>query len=166
MASSKQSCNWRRKDHQQPEAEGKTTPITISDEERPTEEQPTDTEQPRQARPEDEPPVQINEETIALTEEQLQANDGTKGEVAANQPVETGESDTGNGPEPGMEEEQREPEGSGEEASVQQERTRVDEPEQQPIQPEIERETGTEQQIGEAPLDSFEQSLLDILEEE
>ena len=78
-------------DRQQQEAEGKVTPITISDEEQPAEEQPTDTEQPRQARPEDEPPVQINEETIALTEEQLQANDGTKEEVAANRPVDTGE---------------------------------------------------------------------------
>ena len=32
-------------DRQQGEAEGKTMPITISDEERPAEEQPTDTEQ-------------------------------------------------------------------------------------------------------------------------
>ena len=153
-------------DRQQQEAEGRTTPITISDEERPAKEQPTDTEEPRQARPEEEPPVQINEETTALTEEQLQENVGTEEEVAATQPVETGESDTGNGPEPGMEEEQREPEGSGEEAPVQREQTRVDEPEQQPLQPETERETGTEQQTGEAPLDSFEQSLLDILDEE
>ena len=44
-------------DHQQQEAEGKTTPFTISDEERPTEVQPTNTEQPRQEGPEEEPPV-------------------------------------------------------------------------------------------------------------
>ena len=65
-----------------------------------------------------------------------------------------------------MEDEQREPERSGEEAPVQQEQARADEPEQQPIQPEIKRKTGTEQQIGGPPLDAFEQSLLDILQEE
>ena len=101
-----------------------------------------------------------------LTEEQLQANVRTEEEIAANPLVEIGESDTGNGSEPGMEDEQREPERSGEEALVQQERGKADEPEQQPIQPEIERETGTKQQIGGAQLDAFEQSLLDILEEE
>ena len=56
-------------DRQQQEAEGKTTPITISDEERPAEERPTDTEEPRKARPGDEPPVPTNEETIAISEE-------------------------------------------------------------------------------------------------
>ena len=101
-----------------------------------------------------------------LTEEQLQANVGTEEEIAANRPVETGESDTGNRSEPGMEEEQGEPGRSGEEAPVQQEQAKADELEQQPIQPEIGRETGTEQQIGREPLDAFEQSLLDILEEE
>ena len=120
-------------DRQQQEVEGKTTPITISDEERPTEEQPTDTEQPRQSRPEDDPPVQINEETTALTKEQLQANAGMEEEVAANQLVETGESDTGNRSMPGMEDEQSESGRSGEEAPVQQERAKADEPEQQPI---------------------------------
>ena len=35
-------------DRQQQEAEGKTTPITISDEEGPAEERPTDTAEPRQ----------------------------------------------------------------------------------------------------------------------
>ena len=58
-------------DRQTQEVEGKTTPITISDEERPAEEQPTNTEEPRQEKPEEESPVQINEEIIALTEEQL-----------------------------------------------------------------------------------------------
>ena len=86
--------------------------MTISDEQRPAKEQPTDTEEPRQARPEEEPPVQINEQ-------QLQENVGTEEEVVATQPVETGESDTGDGPDPGMEEEQREPEGSREKAPVQ-----------------------------------------------
>ena len=153
-------------DRQQQEAEGKTTPITISDEERPAGEQPTNTEQPRQEGPEEEPSVQINQETTVLTEEQLQANAGTEAEIAANRPVETGESDTGNGLEPEMEDEQREPGRSGEEAPVQQERARADELGQQPIQLAIERETGTEQQIRGAPLDAFKQSLLDILEEE
>ena len=164
-------------DRQQQEAEGKTTPITISDEERPAGEQPTNTEQPRQEGPEEEPPVQINQETTVLTEEQLQANAGTEEEqlqvnagaeeeLAANRPVETGESDTGNRSEPEMEEKQDEPGRSGEEAPVQQEQAKADEPEQQPIQPEIGRETGTEQEIRETPLDAFEQSLLDILEEE
>ena len=50
-------------DRQQQEAKGKTTPITISDEERPVGEQPTNTEQPQQEGPEEEPPVQINQET-------------------------------------------------------------------------------------------------------
>ena len=99
-----------------------------------------------------------------LAEEQLQATAETEEEIAANRPVETGESDTGNGLEPGMEDEQREPGRSGEEAPVQQERARADELGQQPIQLAIERETGTEQQIRGAPLDAFEQSLLDILE--
>ena len=65
--------------------------------------------------------------------------------MAATQPVETGESDTGNGQEPGTEEEELEPEGSKEEEPVQQEQTRVDEPEQQPPRPEAEKEAGTEQ---------------------
>ena len=63
---------------------------------------------PRQARPEVEPPVQINEETTAISEEQLQGNVGTEEDVAATQPVETGESETGNGKEPGTKEEKRE----------------------------------------------------------
>ena len=44
-------------ERQQQEAEGKTTPITISDEERPAGTQPTDTEPPRQETTEDEQPV-------------------------------------------------------------------------------------------------------------
>ena len=99
-------------------------------------------------------------------EEQLQENVGTEEEVATTQPVETGESDTGKGPDPGTEEEQKGLEGIGEQASVQQEQIRVEEPEQQPPQPETERETSMEQQTGEPPLDPFEQSLLDILDEE
>ena len=49
---------------------------------------------------------------------------------------------------------------------MQQEQAKADEPEQQQIQPEVGRETGKEQETGEAPLDTFEQSLLNILEEE
>ena len=56
--------------------------------------------------------------------------------MAANQPVDNGQSDTGDGKDPGMEEEQQESEGSGEEEPVQQEQTRVQEPEQQPSRPE------------------------------
>ena len=40
-------------DRQQQEAEGKTTPITISDEEQPVGAQPTNTKQPRQEGPEE-----------------------------------------------------------------------------------------------------------------
>ena len=99
----------------------------------------------------------------------MQVNAGAKEELAANRPFETSESDTGNRSEPEMEEKQDEPGRSGEEAPVQQEQAKADEPEQQPIQPEEGRETGPEQQTGGAPLtplDTFEQSLLDILEEE
>ena len=42
---------------------------------------------------------------------------------------------------------------------MQQEQTRVDEPEQQPPQLEADREAGTEQQTCEGLLDSFEQSV-------
>ena len=123
---------------------GRTTPITISDEERPAEERPTDTEEPRQARPEDEPPVPINEETTAILEEQLQGIAGTAEDVAATQPVDTSESDTGNGQKPGTEEEQREPEGSVEEESVQHEQTSGDKLEQQPPRSEADKGAGTE----------------------
>ena len=97
-------------------------------------------------------------------EEPLQFNVGVEEEVAANRPVETEESDTGNITEPGIEEEQDEPGRSGEEAPVQRNQ---EEPEQQPIQPEISGEAGREQETEEeAPLDTFEQTLLDILEED
>ena len=96
-------------DRQQQEAEGKTTPITISDEERSAGAEATNTEQPQQEGPEEEPPVQINQETTLLTKEQLEANAGAEEELAANRPVETGESDTGNRSEPEMEEKQEEP---------------------------------------------------------
>ena len=113
-------------DCQQQEAEGKTMPITISDEERPAEERLTGTEEPLQARPEDEPPLPINDETAAISEEQLPGNVRTTDDVAATNPMDTGESDIGNGQEPRTEEEQGEPEGRGEEEPVQQEQTRVD----------------------------------------
>ena len=60
-----------------------------------------------------------NEETTANVEEQLTKEAGTTEDVAATQPVDTGESDTGDGQEPGTKEEEREPKGSGEEESVQ-----------------------------------------------
>ena len=101
-----------------------------------------------------------------MSEEQLQGNVGTTQDVVATELVDTGESDTGSGQEPGTEEGQRELEGSGEEDPVEQEQTRVDEPEQQPPRPEADREACIEQQTDMAPLDSFEKSLLDILDEE
>ena len=148
------------------EAEGKTTPITISEGERPAEAEPTDNE-PRQGVPEEELPVQEEQvQTDAGEEEELrQENTGSEEKAAPNRPVETGESDTGNRTEPGTEEEQDEPGRSGEEAPVQAE------PEQQifaeqPIQPEVGGEAGKGESEEEAPLDTFERSLLDILEED
>ena len=153
-------------DRQQQEAERRTTPITISDEERLAGETTKETEEPRQARPEEEPPVATNEETTAISDEQLPREAETIEDVVVTQPVDTNERDTGDGQEPGTEEEQREPEGSREEEPVKQEQTRMDEPEQQSPRPEADREAGTEQQTSEAPLDPFDQSLLDILDEE
>ena len=63
-------------------------------------------------------------------------------------------------------EEQHEPEVSKAGEPVQQEQTRVEEPEHQPLQPEADKAAGTGQQSNGAPLDSFEQSLLDILDKE
>ena len=95
---------------------------------------------------------------------QEQGNTEAEEEVAPNRPVETGKSDTGNRTEPGIKEEQDEPGRSGEEAPVQQNQ---EEPEQQPIQPEVGGEAGKERGTeGEAPLDTIEQTLLDILEED
>ena len=75
---------------------------------------------------------------VGAEEEQLQVNTGAEEEIASNRPVETGESDTGN------RSEQNQLGRSGEEAPVQQEQEKANEPEQQPIQPEDGRETGTE----------------------
>ena len=57
------------------EAEEKTTPITISEGQRPAEAEPTDTEQPRQGIPEEELPVQETQE------EQLHTNVGEEEEL-------------------------------------------------------------------------------------
>ena len=100
-------------------------------------------EEPRQAIPEDAPPVTANEETTIVSEKQLPREAEITTDVAANQPVDTGESDTSDGKEPGTEEEQQEPEGSGEEEPVQSEQTRVEEPEQQPPRPEADKEIDT-----------------------
>ena len=77
----------------------------------------------------------VGQGTTATSVEQLQGNVGTEEDVAATQPVETGESDTSNEKEPGTEEDQREPEGSGEEAPMLQEQIGLDELEQQPLRP-------------------------------
>ena len=157
------------KDRIQREAEGKTTPITISEEEQPVVAETTNTEQPRQEITEEELPVQGNQEEQLQTEageeeELVQGNTGTQEEGVPNRPVETGESDTGNTTEPGREEEQKEPRRSGEEAPTPQNQ---EEPEQQSIQPEVGEEAGKEREPEEeAPLDTFERTLLDILEED
>ena len=62
-----------------------------------------------------------------FSKEQLSRDVGIAAYVATNQPVDTGETDTGDGQEPEIEEEQREPEGRREEEPVQPEHTRVDE---------------------------------------
>ena len=157
------------KDRIQREAEGKTTPITISEEEQPAVAETTNTEQPRQEITEEELPVQGNQEEQLQTDageekELVQGNTGTEEEGAPNRPLETGESDTGNRTEPGREEEQKEPGRSGEEAPTPQNQ---EEPEQQSIQPEVGEEAGKEREPEEeAPLDTFERTLLDILEED
>ena len=74
--------------------------------------------------------------------------------------------DTSDRQDPEAEGEQQESEERGAGEPVQQEQTRVEEPEQQPPQPESDKAVGTEQKSNEAPLDPFEQSLLDILDEE
>ena len=109
-------------------------------------------------------------QTDAGEEEELRPeNTGAEEEGAPNRPVETGESDTGNRTEPGTEGEQEEPGRSGEEAPAPQNQA---EPEQQifteqPTQPEVGDQAGKEQELEEeAPLDTIEQSVLDILEEE
>ena len=70
-------------DRQQQEVEGRTMPITISDEERPTGETTKDTGEPREALTENEPPVTTNEETTAISEEQLPTEAGIITDVAA-----------------------------------------------------------------------------------
>jgi hypothetical protein len=151
------------------EAEGTTTPISISEEERPDEAEPIDNEL-RQGLPEEELPVQEEQvqTDIGEEEEPRQENTGPEEEVTLNQPVETGESDTGNRTEPEIEEEQDEPERSGEGISVP---PVLKEPEQpvfaeHPIQLEVGGEADKGDAEEEAPLDTFEQNLLDILEED
>ena len=58
---------WER---QKQEVEGRTTPITISDEEQLASETTTDMDEPRQTIVDDDPPVTTNVETIAVSEEQ------------------------------------------------------------------------------------------------
>ena len=158
-----------KQDRLRQEAEEKKTPITISEEERPTEAEPTDTEQPRQGIPEEELPVQENQEEQVQTdageeEEQRQENTGSEEEVAPNRPVETGESDSGNKTEPGMEAEQEEPGGA-----ERKHRHHITKKNRSNIQsqPEVGEEAGKERESEEeAPLDTFEQTLLNILEED
>ena len=163
-----------KQDRLRQEAEGRTTPITISEGEQPAEAEPTDNQQPRQGIPEEELPVQENQEEQLQTdvgeeEELRQENIGSGEEAAPNRPVETGESDTGSRTEPRTEEEQEEPGQSGDEAPAPQDQAESEQqifPEQ-PIQPEVGDQAGKEREAEEeAPLDTFERSLLDILEED
>ena len=114
------------RERQQQEAEGRTTPITISDEEQPAGETTRDTEEPRQEIPNDEPPVTTNAKTTLVSGEQPPRDVGvtTTADVAADHPV-----DTGDVKDPETEEEQQEPEGSREGEPVQQGQTRVEETE-------------------------------------
>ena len=82
-------------------------------------------------------------ETITVSKEHPPRDAGITpvADIAANQPVHTSESDTGDGKEPETKEEQQE--GSGEEEPVQSEQTRVEELEQQPPRPEADKEIDT-----------------------
>ena len=141
---------------------GRTTPITISDEEQPVEGATKDTDEPRQTAAGVEPTVTTEGETIAVTEEQPPNEDGvtTEVDVAADHPVDTSDKQNTE-----VQVEQQESKKSVAGEPVHQEQMRVEES-GQPLQPESDKAVGTEQQQNEAPLDPLEQSLLDILDED
>ena len=133
------------KDRLRQEAEGRTTPISISEGERPAEEVPTDNA-PRQEAPEEELPVQEEQVQAEAGEDEEIRQGVTESEEEVTQPVETRESDT--------EEEQS---GSGpniEETSVPpvQAETEQQDEERQPIQPEVGGDTSKEGLEGKATL--------------
>ena len=144
------------KDRLRQEAEGQTTPISISEGERPAEDEPTDNA-PRQELPEEELPEQ--EQADAGDDEEMRQGN-TESEEEVTQPVETGESDTENGTDTEVEQS-----GIGqntEATSVPPVHTESEqqEAEKQPIQSEV--GDGTDK----TTLDTSERNLLDILEED
>jgi hypothetical protein len=139
------------KDRLQQEAEGQTTPISISEGERPAEDEPTDNA-PRQELPEEELPEQ--EQADAGDDEERRQGDADS-EEEVTQPVESEESDTGNGTEPEVEQ-----------GGLDTEETPV-----LPVQAESEQQDAERQGIqsevgGKTTLDTSERSLLDILKED
>ena len=151
------------KDRLRQEAEGQTTPISISEGERPAEDEPTDNE-PRQGLPEEELPVQEEQVQADAGEDEGMRQGDTGSEEEVTQPVETGESDTGNG----TEEEQSGPGQNIEETPVPpvQAEPEQQDAERQPIQPEVGGDTSKGVSEGKATLDTSEPSLFDILEED
>ena len=142
------------KDRLRQEAEGHTTPISISEGERPAEEDPTNNS-PRQELPEEELPEQ--EQVDAGDDAEWRQRSTESGEERT-QPVETGESDTGNG----TEVEQDRPGQDTEETPVPpvQAESEQQDAKRQPIQSEVGDGTG------KTTLETSERSLLDILEED
>ena len=121
--------------------------MTITDEEQPVGETTRDTDEARQTIPDDEPSVTTNVETTAISEQPpREARVTITADVVADHPIDTSDIDTGYKKDPEAKEEQQEPEVSRAGELVQQEQTRVKEPEQQPPQPESDKAAGTEQQ--------------------
>ena len=153
------------KDRLRQEAEGQTTPISISEGERPAEDVPTDNAS-RQELPEEELPVQGEQVQADAGEDEEMRQGDTESEEEVTQPVETRESDTGNETETEVEQS-----GSGQNTEetpvppVQAESEQQD-AERQPIQPEVGGDTSKGVSEGKATLDTSERSLFDILEED
>ena len=150
------------KDRVRQEAEERTTPISISESERPAEDAPTDNV-PRQELPEEGLPVQEEQAQAEVGENEEKSQEKTESGDEVTQPVETGERDT----ETETEEAQS---GSGPNIEetvppVQAETEQQDE-ERQPIQPEVGGDTSKEGSEGKATLETSEQGLFDILEED
>mgnify|MGYP000341313240 CR=1 FL=1 len=124
---------------QQQEVVERTTPITISDEEQPEEGATKDTDGPPQTTTGEELTVATEGETIAEMEEKPLKEAGETIKATAEHPV-----DTGDRRDPDAKVEQQAPEESGARELVQQEPTRVEEPEQ-PLQPDLDTTVGVEQ---------------------
>ena len=120
----------------------RTTPITISDEEQPEEGATKDTDGPPLTATGEEPRTATEAKTIAETEEQPPKEVGET--IEATVAVEHS-GDTGDRRDPDAEAEQQAPEESEAGEPIQQEPTRVEEPEQ-PLQPSADKVAGTEKQ--------------------